>query len=76
MRTRVRGLLELMCGWWVGVAAFPERDRIRVVFQFDPDEQIPAHGTKVLWLTPAEADELREELEAAAREVSAGGETA
>lgn len=64
---------KLACGWWWSAErmesfAWPDR-RVALVVQFDPGDEIPATGVKVLRMTAGEAEEM-----AAALRVAASGE--
>ena len=61
MKTRVPGLIELECGWFVGIGAFAP-GLVKITLQFDPDHTAPVHGVKVLNISAVEAGEIEEAL--------------
>lgn len=64
MKTNVPGLIELSCGWVVGIGALPP-GLVKVTLQYDPQRELPLHGTKVLNLSEIEAGEIEDALRAA-----------
>lgn len=62
MRSAVRGLIRLTCGWWVGVGA-PVRGRVRVVLEHNPSDRVVlVDGVHVLDLSELEALEVEQAL--------------
>jgi hypothetical protein len=58
------GLIELDCGWVLGVAS-PVPDQVRLVLQFDPRRELFANGVKDLRLSTSETRELLQALTSA-----------
>jgi len=58
---RGSGLIELDCGWVIGVGAVNSGE-VRVVLQYDPKRENPSFGVKDLRLTVDEAEELERAL--------------
>lgn len=58
------GLIELNSGWSIAVGASAQ-GQVRLVLQFDPSREIPAHGVKTLAMTTDEALELERAIAAA-----------
>lgn len=63
MKTKTPGLIELDCGWYIVVASVAPV--VRMVMQYDPAKEVPAHGIKVLRLSVEEAKEIREAFDVA-----------